>query len=151
MARLWDLPSIRARMTEFLGASSLTEATCVYLLGEGASPADQTGPVPPTELGSLLARGLDVRRSLWDRASLLVDLDVEYVNFDFLAEPYLFPERTFEVQQPVVSEIRTLLEGYAIRPLAVLSGRGSHFLWRIARGSAAFTRLAGIGRLTPGL
>ncbi|HEX5720543.1 MAG TPA: hypothetical protein VF179_30590 [Thermoanaerobaculia bacterium] len=144
-------PHIRARMTEFLGASSLAEATCVYLLGEGTSPAEQTGPVPPTELGSLLERGLEIRRSLWDRASLIADLDIEYVNFDYLAEPYLFPERTFAVQQPVVSGILTLLEGYRIRPLVLLSGRGYHFLWRIARGSAAFTRLAGVGRLTPGL
>ncbi len=151
MARMWDLPNIRARMTEFLGASSLAEATCVYLLGAGASPAERTGPVPPAELGSLLERGLEVRRSLWDRESLIGDLDIEYVNFDYPAEPYLFPRRTFEVQQPVVAAIRTLLEGYGIRPLVLLSGRGYHVLWRLARGSSAFTRLAGIGRLTPGL
>jgi hypothetical protein len=32
---------------------------------------------------------LELARSLWDRDSLLVDLDIEYVNFDFPAEPYL--------------------------------------------------------------
>ena len=138
-------------MTKFLGGSSLEESTCIYLVGEGSTSGEHTGPVPPAELGSLLERGLEVRRSLWDRAALIADLDIEYVNFDFPAEPYLFPERTFAVQQPVVSAIRALLGGFGIRPLVLLSGRGYHFVWRIARESAAFGRLARAGRLTPGL
>jgi hypothetical protein len=42
---------------------------------------------------------------------LIADLDIEYVNFDFPAEPYLDPERCFEIQRPVEWAVeRALLE-----------------------------------------
>jgi hypothetical protein len=58
--------------------------------------------------------GLDIGRSLWDRESLIADLDVEYVNFDRPEEAYLSPERVFDLQLPVEQAIVTILKNYDI-------------------------------------
>jgi predicted phosphoribosyltransferase len=46
------------------------------------------------------------------------------VNFDYPAEPYLEPERSRELQRPVIRRLREHLLGYGIAPLHLLSGRG---------------------------
>jgi hypothetical protein len=56
---------------------------------------------PSLRLDAYLEQGQDVSRSLWDSASLIAHLDLEYVNFDFAAEAYLDPVRTFTLQHPV--------------------------------------------------
>jgi hypothetical protein len=89
---------------------------------------------------------LEISRSLWDRESLIADLDIEYVNFDFPAEPYLQPERTFLLQEPVRLAAESLFAEFGLDPLHLVSGRGHHFVWRISRQSLAFEQLTGIGR-----
>jgi hypothetical protein len=89
---------------------------------------------------------LEISRSLWDRESLIADLDIEYVNFDFASEPYLQPERTFLLQEPVRLAAETLFAEFGLHPLHLVSGRGHHFIWRISRESSAFEQLASIGR-----
>jgi hypothetical protein len=90
---------------------------------------------------------LDIGRSLWDRESLIAHLDIEYVNFDLPAEPYLEPARCLDIQRPVVHAIQEVLLGHGIAPLHLLSGRGHHFVWQINCRSPAFESLAAIGRL----
>ncbi len=138
-------PHVRQRMIEFLGGTHLEEATCIWLTtacdtGEEACPV-----LPPAALWSCLERGCEIKRSLWDRTSLIVHLDVEYVNFDFPAEPYLDPKRTFDLQSPVIHELQTLLLEHGIAPLHLLSGRGHHLIWRVRRDSDPFERLAELG------
>lgn len=137
---------VRSRMVHFLGGDSLETATCCYL-----TKGDRTDPGfhekhSVAELDSLLRAGADIGRSLWDDQSLLVDLDVEYVNFDHPAEAFLNPERIFELQRPVQETIEGLLASCGITPLHLLSGRGHHFVWRVAKSSPAFRRLAALGR-----
>jgi hypothetical protein len=81
--------------------------------------------------------------------SLLVDLDIEYVNFDFPAEPYVHPERVFALQEIVITTVKNQLRSFGIAPLHLLSGRGHHFIWRLRRDSAAFDRLIALGHPTP--
>ena len=102
-------------------------------------------------LNSLLDKGFEISRSLWDRYALIADFDIEYVNFDNPAEAFVDPERVFAIQQPVVETIEQLLREYGIDALHVLSGRGHHFVWRIAQNSAVFKELAEIGRGPPSL
>jgi hypothetical protein len=105
----------------------------------------------PDELPFYLERGFDVGRSLWDREALIAHLDIEYTNFDFHAEPYLDIERSFELQQPVVKGINTILQQYEITPLHLLTGRGHHFVWKIRRDSQAYGRLSAMARMSEDL
>jgi len=144
--------AVRARIAEFLGVES-----------NGANPtamffttADEEAHVPSEalsfgQLSASLQHNMEIFRSLWDRESLLVDLDIEYVNFDSLAQPYVEFERTFRLLEPVKREIQKTLLRYGIAPLHLLSGRGHHFLWRVRRTSDCFTRLAHLGRMPSSL
>jgi len=138
-------PAVRRRMVEFLGGHRLEEASCVFLTAEDSTPDPGFRARSPGELWSCLDSGMEVMRSLWDRRSLVVHLDVEYVNFEYPAEPYLDPERSLELQRPVLRCLQEHLLGYGIAPLHLLSGRGHHLVWRTGRGSPAFRRLAELG------
>ena len=140
-----------ARIIEFLGGTSVEAATCVYLTSGDVSASHHTNARPVQDLPACFDEGLDISRSLWDRQSLLVHLDVEYVNFDHPAEAYLEPQRVFELQRPVELAIEAMLLDHGITPLHLLSGRGHHFVWRIGRDSRAFERLAEFGRVPPSL
>jgi len=135
---------VRARIMEFIGGPP-DDAACEYLVAHDTSIKDNFRPRPTETLWACLDAELDVERSLWDKRSLIIDLDVEYVNFDFPFEPYLDPARTFELQEPVETAIRELLLEFGIVPLHLMSGRGHHFTWRIDRGSPVYTEMAAIG------
>lgn len=138
---------VRQRMVEFLGGHRLEEATCAYLVGDDSSAVPDARMRMPDELWSCLEQGMDVKRSLWDQRSLVLHIDMEYVNFDYPAEPYLDAERSLALQRPVVRCLQEHLLAYGIAPLHLLSGRGHHLVWRILRESSAFDRLAELGVL----
>ncbi|HEU5246640.1 MAG TPA: hypothetical protein VFU09_06080 [Candidatus Udaeobacter sp.] len=142
---------VRRRIREFIGADAGDGCGSEFLTGSD----DQA--LPPFEaysvaaLNSLLEKGFEICRSLWDGDALIADFDIEYVNFDNPAEAFLEPEGVFAIQQPAVDAIERLLREYGIEPLHVLSGRGHHFIWRIEQGSAVFAELAEIGQGSPSL
>lgn len=136
---------------EFLGGDSLEKVTCEYLTAGDVSDSHFRQPQPVSTLPVFRENEWDISRSLWDRDSLIVHLDIEYVNFDFPIEPYLEPERIFDLQRPVEFAIEAVLLDYGITPLHLLSGRGHHFVWRIRQNSRAFKWLAGLGRVPPTL
>jgi len=138
---------VRQRMVEFLGSHCLEEATCAYLTADDCSPVPDFRPRMPGELWACLDAGMEVKRSLWDRRSLIIHLDIEHVNFDYPAEPYVDPERSLELQRPVVRCLQKHLLAFGIAPLHLLSGRGHHLVWRVERGCRAFQRLAEQGVL----
>ena len=72
------------------------------------------------------------------------------MNFDFAAEAYLDPKRTFELQEPVARAIHRILEHCGIHALHVLSGRGHHYVWRIRRDSPVFSSLCDLGSKAAG-
>ena len=138
-------PAVRNRILEFLGGPTPAEATCEFITADGIGQPVRARR-NPGELFDRLDEGLDICRSLWDHESLIAHLDIEYVNFDFVAEPYLDPGRTFLMQEPVARAIRRIFDYHGIAALHVLSGRGHHFAWRIDRGSEAFKILASMGK-----
>jgi len=144
-------PAVRARITEFLGGFSLDQATAYYITRCIEPIYDDYVVKPPAELNEYLDRGYDLHRSLWDRESLVVHLDIEYNNTDFPAEPYLDPARTFLIQQPVEWAIEKLLLEYGIRPLHLLTGRGHHFLWTLRRAHPGFYLLRQIDKVSRAL
>jgi hypothetical protein len=144
-------PEVRARLIEFMGGRTLQEATCHYI-GRARDTVKQGFEMrPPQELEAFLDNEWDVARSLWDRAWLVGDLDIEYANLDFPAEPFLDCPRTFALQEPVLRAAQRLFSSVGMEPLHAISGRGHHFVWKVAMPSAAFARLAEIGRLPPAL
>lgn len=138
---------VQARMIEFLGGKDLHSASCMFLTQCDVDSEAGWNFKLPEDLSYFLSQGIDVSRSLWDRKWLLAHLDLEYVNYDFPAEPYLDPERSFLMQRPAEQAIQKLLLDHGIAPLHVLSGRGHHFTWNINRESTAFGKLIQIGHL----
>ena len=147
----YGTPEVRARMIESLGGSRLEEATCSYIGRCYDSIKPGFNMRRPGDLDFFLAQEWDVARSLWDKQSLVADLDIEYVNFDFPAEPFLDYRRTFSLQEPILDAAATLLTSVGLRPLRAISGRGYHLLWRVQPGSPAFEALVEIGRVPPAL
>lgn len=138
-------------MLEFLGGSSPADATAVFVTTNGPSPHVWYNPQSTTDIWQLVESGEEIARSLWDRESLLAHLDIEYVNFDDPAEPYVHRPRSFALQRPLIRAIEELLVEHGIAPLHLLSGRGHHFVWRVAHDSEAFVELADLGRISPTL
>jgi hypothetical protein len=140
-------PIVRARMTEFLGMeqpSSTDTTSVVMMIGDTHHPnARKVSGLP-----SALEPDLEISRSLWDSASLLVDLDIEYINFDYPAEPYVHPERAFALQEIVTATVENQLLSFGISPLHMLSGRGHHFIWQVRRDSHSFDLLIALGHPT---
>jgi hypothetical protein len=142
--------TVRERMREFLGGVDPQKATAVYIVGnDGFSDFGQ--PSSPACLPEYLEVGLEIDRSLWDQDSLVADIDLEYHNFDYRAAPWLDPQRSFELQQPVLDATLRILHQSGVAPLTLVSGRGFHLVWAISRNSIAFRRLVGLGHVPPGL
>ncbi|MDG5814907.1 hypothetical protein QA601_07455 [Chitinispirillales bacterium ANBcel5] len=143
---------VKKRMLEFLGGKKLDEVSAFFIT-QCDTPWLELGSsfTTPGGLEELLSTGLDVSRSLWDQHSLIAHLDLEYVNFDFPAEPYLDQFRSFSLQSASENAIQKILLEYGIAPLHVLSGRGHHFIWCLSRKCAAFGKLSSIGRVPPHL
>lgn len=146
MSAYYDDMVVRQRLVEFLGGDTLAHATAVYLTHSDGIQFDRKQLHPPQELNWFLKRELDIARSLADTQSHLLHLDIEYVNFDSPAEAFIDPWRCFELQEPVVRVIESLLLGWGICPLHVVTGQGHHFVWRIQRQGVVAGR---IRRLNP--
>src|SRR5688572_7322613 len=94
-------PHVRARIVEFLGGHVSHAPTCSYLVGGNMEQPRLHHHYGVEALDALFDAGLEISRSLWDETSLLADFDVEYVNFDNPSQPFVEPERAFEIQDPV--------------------------------------------------
>ena len=150
LRRYYENPTIRERMCEFLGGAEPWNASAAYLVGTDGV-ADYTRPSSTKRLPEYLEAGLEVDRSLWDRDLMIVDIDLEYHNFDNPAIPWLDPERAFVLQKPVLDTTLRILAEAGIVPLTLMSGRGYHLVWSIRRSTRAFCRLVKLGRVPPSL
>ncbi len=121
-------PEVVARIGEYLGGPRLEEATCVYVARSDLPAYNRLEVRPPRQLSYFLHRGTDVGRSLWDHRSLLAHLDIEYLNHDSTAAPYLDPPRIFALQEPLAAAAERILEEYGIRALHLLTGRGRELI-----------------------
>ncbi len=147
MNSVYQTPAVRQRMIEFLGGASLEEVTAVYIAGEDAEEEIHYLPQPVHELNTFLEKGFDIARSLWDRGGLLVDLDLDYLNYDFPAEPFLKPHRIVTMLEAMLEGIDEELRRLRITSLRQLSGSGAHYAWYVSENSLAFDRLVALGHL----
>jgi hypothetical protein len=142
--------TIRNRMREFLGASKQRDATAVYITATDGQ-SDYVNPAPPSSLSNYLDAGLEVDRSFWDSRSLLVDLDIEYTNFDCPTAAWTNAARAFQVQGPAIDATLRSLKRAGLDPLVLLSGRGFHLVWSVDRESSVFHRLSQLGHVNASL
>ncbi len=149
---------VRARMVEYCGGHSedVQTFTAEYLVGYGEyltwkGNDDAVISSPNEGFDWILRKGLDVFRSLWDKRSLVVVMDIEYFNLDFGGEIYLEPLAIFRRLEPVYSKVMEVLAGYGIRPLVLVTGQGYHFVWRIRRDTETYDELTRIGHLNEAL
>lgn len=144
----WQL-DLRERLVEYMGGSGIdpTSATCSYIARcDDGDPYDPYRVLPPDCVAEFVRKDIDVARSLLDKKSCLVHLDMEYVNFDDPLAAYRDPVRAFSLQEPVVAEIKNVLSEYGIKPLHMLTGQGHHLVWRIRKDNSVGSR---IKELTP--
>jgi hypothetical protein len=144
MNSFYSDPAVRRRLVEFLGSDRLENVTALYLTHSDGCHFQRSELHPTSSLEWFLDRNLDIDRSLADRESLLLHLDVEYVNFDAPAEAYLDARRAFALQQPTVDVIEKVLLEWGIRPLHLITGQGHHFVWRIGLHSEVTRRIAAL-------
>jgi hypothetical protein len=142
---------VRERIDEFFGGSVPEQSSAIYFAAGTDAVSNHRRALPLEEMPSWLEQGAEVNRSLWDRESLIAHLDIEYVNFDQPALPYLNPDRAFALQEPVAEAVEKILGACGIRPLHLLSGRGHHYLWKISQRSKAFAQLAAFGHVPASL
>jgi hypothetical protein len=147
--QVWRDPAVRQRIVEYLGGRRLRDATCVFLGRLDPDNPSVFERQPPEALERMLDDGCELARSLEDRESMLIHLDIEYVNFDDPAEAYLHAQRIFRLQEPLVEAIEARLLSFGIRYLHLVTGQGHHFVWRVPRDSTVARSIAGLGICTP--
>lgn len=143
--------AVRTRIRDFLGSDASGAIAAVYIAANDAFGPQRPVPLAVEALDRCLDEGKEIYRSLWDRESLVVDLDIEYVNFDMPHDPYCHIEHAFIQQQPVLDGARMVFAQCGLVPLHVLSGRGHHLVWRISKHSSAFLQLGQLGRVPSSL
>jgi hypothetical protein len=144
MDTFYSDPHVRQRLVEYLGGDCLGSASAVYVTHTDGCLFQRSELHPPAELEWFLDRNLDIARSLADRKSLLLHLDIEYVNFDSPGEAFTNPARAFGLQEPVVRAIEELLLEWGIEPLHLITGQGHHFVWRVGAESGVALGIAAL-------
>lgn len=148
--------AVRERIREYCGSTRGGPPTAWRLAALGGSRAlchPDGAPVATDldSLSSLLSEGADVCRSLGDRESSLVHLDVDYSNPLDPAEPYRSPAIVFMRLEPVYQAVRAAFLRRGIQPLCLMTGRGYHFIAAIPAGTPLHQAVVSIGDLVPTL
>ena len=126
---------VRARLREGCGGRGAARPTAVYVAaldpGAGRLTWDAADRCPPEHVAPFLARGLDVSRSLWDREHLIVMIELDYLNPDLPAEPFLRPAEVFFKMEPVYQAARRVLRALGLRLRTAVTGRGYQFAGQV--------------------
>lgn len=151
-------PEVRERIAEYCGGSAQEPELCTaeYIVGYGEALIGTPAPepyvsTPKAGFNSVLSKGLDIFRSLWDRVHTLGVLDVEYFNMDYPGEVYLNQEGVFKKLEPVYRAIKGVYERYGIQPLVLMTGQGYHFSFQIQSGTKTDLMLESLGHLIDSL
>lgn len=139
---------VRRRIIEYLGGPTLEDATCLFLGRLDPLNPSRFERHSPANLHSLLDESCELARSLEDRFSMLIHLDIEYVNFDDPAAAFRDPQRIFRLQEPLIDVIEARLLTLGIHYLHVVTGQGHHFVWKIRKRSPVAKDISRLGICT---
>ena len=137
---------VRARVWEGCGGRGADRATAVYVAA--LDPAARRLPTwdaaercPPEHVAPFLARGLDISRALWDREHLIVMIELDYLNPDFPAEPFLRPMEVFSRMEPAYQAARRVFRALGLRLRTAVTGRGYQFAGQVPLDDEVVTAL----------
>lgn len=142
-------------MAEYCGAEMAVPElfTAEYLSGVG-EPLAANGHTDeyffstlPDSFFWLFEQNADIFRSVWDRNSMLGIIDMEYFNLTYPAEAYFNPKRTFNAIEPIYKRIKKILRKFGITSLAIMTGQGYHFSFRVDSLSPIYLQLISLGKL----
>lgn len=138
---------VRARVREGCGGRGADRATAVYVAA--LDPAARRLPTwdaaercPPEHVAPFLARGLDVSRALWDREHLIVMIELDYLNSDLPAEPFLRPMEVFFKMEPAYQAARRVFHALGLRLRTAVTGRGYQFAGQVPLDDEVVTALS---------
>jgi hypothetical protein len=139
-------PEVLARIREYCGAVDGHAFTCAYVTalnaGDPRTPWASAERCSPAELPRLMATGADIARSMWDTQSLIFFLELDYLDADHPAEPFVHAADAFFKLEPVYRATRQVLHTFGIEAIEMTTGRGYHFSGRIAWTHPVIAHLA---------
>jgi hypothetical protein len=145
-------PAVRARMLAACGTTGDGRPSAAFVagLGEGG-PAHQTWDdavrLPADRIASLWASGDDISRSLWDETQLVFMLELDYLNVDQPAEPFLRPAEAFYKLEWACRAARRAFRRLGLAPRTMMTGRGYQFAGAVPLDHPVVDRLATLARL----
>ncbi len=149
---------VSRRIIEYCGGSAGKAHTCTaqFLVTNGHVTAglgipEKEDTLPCSGFYTIIDRGVDVFRSLWDRESVLAILDLDYQNADLPDEALLDPAGAFGRMEPMFQIVRGELVSLGIAHIAVMTGQGYHFACRIDDSTDVAARLQMLGQMLPAL
>lgn len=148
------LPAVVERARESCGLDDARHGQCVYLatMSRDHGPHPTWGdaePEPPAHLGAMFARGHDVTRSMWDTGSLIVYIDLDYLDPGDPGGPYLHPADAFLCVEPVWRTLHDQARRHHLHLLDLMTGAGYAFVGRVPRHGLAARWLAALAPETP--
>lgn len=147
----YSTPIIQQKMAEYCGAESVIPSNfkSQYLVGvkEGIDKDEFFLSVPNDKFFWLLEIGADIFRSVWDKESTLFVLDFEYYNIVYPAEAYFNPYNVYYKLEEIYNQIKEIYKNYNIKYIAVQTGQGYHFVFRIPFNTQLHKELANVGYL----
>ncbi|MFI5177061.1 MAG: hypothetical protein ACHQO8_00770 [Vicinamibacterales bacterium] len=146
--------AVRARIFEHCGARPTRPASAAYIATVDTDTAgpftwDRPVKVPVSELARLLDDGRDVSRSLWDTEHLLFFFEIDYLNSDRPAEPFVHPADVFLKLEPTYHAVTGTFGALHLRARPFISGRGYHFVGKIPLADPMVDALASLVPDTP--
>ncbi|OGS45102.1 MAG: hypothetical protein A2539_05895 [Elusimicrobia bacterium RIFOXYD2_FULL_34_15] len=118
--------NVKDRIFEFMGGAE-------HIVGYGEYEILKKKPkayysAAMSDLNSMMAKGLDILRSMLGNYGTMISLDIEYYNPKNPAEVYLNPEEIFKNRlQPVREIIKNIYNNYGIPYIEVITGQGYHY------------------------
>jgi len=145
----YEVEAIRARMLEGCGGGPQIQPSAAYVAGLGDSSGslvtwEHVERLPPDEIATLWERGLDISRSLWDKSHLILLLDLDYLNVDQPAEPFLRPAEVFFKLEPIYRAALRVCRAFNLPVRAIVTGRGYQFAGQIPLDAPVVDRLAAL-------
>lgn len=155
LAQYYADPHVRARIREYFGApAGGGAATAVYL-----ASLDQRLPRPimwqnanrrpVSDLDAVWNGEADVARSLLDHENLVFMFELDYLNPDRPAEPFVHPTEVLCELEPAFQASRHVLESFGLWPYTLVTGRGYHFTGRVPLTRPVVDALAEVVPGTP--
>jgi hypothetical protein len=132
----YRVAAVRERILEYAGGGNGLPPSCRYFAALFANEGplarwEHARRYPPGVLDDLLAESPDVARSAWDARSLLVYLDIDYLNVDYPGEAFLHPADVFLKLEPVYLGARRVARRFGLGLMYLMTGRGYHLVGRI--------------------